>query len=189
MTVKRMLWTLGFLMNRSAHGRANYARKHGIFAGVGKNVLFQPRSVPIYSQLIRFHDNIVVAKNVDFCTHDMIHTVLNRVCGEKQYSERVGCIEIMDNVFIGSNSVILYDTKIGPNVIIASGSVVVRDCEPNSVCAGCPARKVSDFKSFTENRKKAEDNGTICTISRNQYLSDNDIDKAWTGFDQARQSR
>lgn len=47
----------------------------------------------------------------------------------------------MDNVFIGSNTVIMYDTRIGPNVIIASGSVVVKDCEPNSVYAGVPAKK------------------------------------------------
>ena len=70
-------------------------------------------------------------RNVDFCTHDIIHRVLNRL-PENDYKlkEHIGCIEIMDNVFIGANSVILYGTKIGPNVIVASGSVVTKDCMP-----------------------------------------------------------
>lgn len=53
--------------------RANYARKKKIYAQIGENVLIQPRVVPIYSELIK------VAKNVDFCTHDFIHGVLNRM--------------------------------------------------------------------------------------------------------------
>lgn len=47
----------------------------------------------------------------------------------------------MENCFIGSNTVILYGVKIGPNVIVASGSLINKDCEPNSVYAGVPARK------------------------------------------------
>ncbi len=98
---------------------------------MGDHVSIQFRVVPLYSELIRFHNNIAVARNVDFCTHDIIHRVLNRL-PENDYKlkEHIGCIEIMDNVFIGANSVILYGTKIGPNVIVASGSVVTKDCMP-----------------------------------------------------------
>lgn len=163
--------------------RADYARKKKIYAGIGENVSIQSRAIPLYSELIRFHNNIAVARNVDFCTHDIIHRVLNRMAEDFQYKERIGCIEIMDNVFIGSNSVILYGTKIGPNVIIASGSVVTKDCEPDSVYAGCPARKVGSFSDFLKRRKADEVNGNISTTLHNQKLTEEEIKNAWNIFE------
>lgn len=162
--------------------RADYARKHDIFRQVGKNVIFQPRFVPLYSELIAFHNNIVVARNVDFCTHDVIHCVLNRSQTEFQYKEQIGCIEVMDNVFIGSNSVVLHGTKIGPNVIIASGSVVVKDCEPDSVYAGCPAKRIGSYQDYLNKRKIAEISRTVSTTIHNQALTEDEIENAWNVF-------
>lgn len=59
----------------------------------------------------------------------------------------------MDNVFIGSGTRILYDTKIGSNVIIGSGSLVNKDIPDNSVYAGVPARFICTFEEYV---KKAE---------------------------------
>lgn len=190
MRVKRLWWTLRLALTRGAKKRAAYAKKAGIYASIGENVTIQPRAVPIYSELIKFHDNITVARNVDFCTHDVIHGVLNRYrdCNERnKYRERIGCIEIMDNVFVGSNSVILYGTKIGPDCIIASGSVVVKDCEPDSVYAGCPAKKVGTFKEFMKRRADGERNGIIPTTTHNQALTEAEIRAAWAAFDSAHQ--
>ena len=70
---------------------------------MGENVYIQSRVVPLYSELISFHNNITIARNVDFCTHDVIHGIFNRLAEEEKlgfkFSERIGCIEIMDNVF------------------------------------------------------------------------------------------
>ncbi len=98
----------------------------------------QSRVIPVYSELISFGNNVAIARNVDFCTHDLTHRVLNRLpeeeCNQFRFKERIGCIRILDNVFVGSNSVILYGTQIGPNVIIGTGSVVVKvNC---SLCQG-----------------------------------------------------
>lgn len=184
MKSKRLWWTIRLYLTRGGRKRADYARKHHIYAHIGENVLIQSRVIPIYSELIKFHNNVVVARNVDFCTHDMIHSVLNRIPGEFKFKERIGCIEIMDNVFVGSNSVILYGTKIGPNVIIASGSVVTKDCEPNSVYAGCPARRVGSFSDFVERRKSGEADGSITTTVHNQALTQEEIQNAWRVFDE-----
>ena len=165
---------------------------------MGKNVSIQSRVIPVYSELIRFHNNIAVARNVDFCTHDIMHRVFNRMVPDSplsnefyspdgdmksyRFRERIACIEIMDNVFIGSNSVILYDTRIGPNVIIASGSVVTKDCEPNSVYAGVPARKIGTFDEFVRKRFRMERLGTIATTVHNQSLTEEEIGNAWRIF-------
>lgn len=183
MTAKRMWWMIRLAMIRSNKGKAEYARKHGIYNAIGENVGIQSKFLPIYSELIRFHNNITIARGVDFCTHDMIHRILNRVQKETKFRENIGCIEIMDNVFVGSNSVLLYGTKIGPNVIIASGSVVVKDCEPNSVYAGCPARKIGTFDDYVAKRRLQEQNGELTTTTHNQRLTPEEIENAWRVFD------
>lgn len=184
MTLKRLFWMIGSLCVRGGAGRANYARKHGIYANVGEHVTIQSRMIPIYSELIYFHNNVSVARNVDFVTHDITHVVLNRYSEKKnRFKEKIGCIEIMDNVFIGSNSVILYNTKIGPNVIIGSGSVVTRDCEPNSVYAGVPARKIGVFDDFVKRRKNEEELNLVATTTHNQHLTEEEIRYAWEVFE------
>jgi acetyltransferase-like isoleucine patch superfamily enzyme len=51
-----------------------------------------------------------------------------------------GTVIIEDNVFIGVNSVVLRNVRIGRNSIIGAGSVVTQDVPPNVVVAGNPAR-------------------------------------------------
>ena len=186
MKAKRLWWIIRTAMIRGGGRRATYARKHNIYANVGDNVSIQSRLIPIYSELISIGDNVAVARNVDFVTHDISHTVLNRLPEEERkkfvYKERIGCIEICDNVFIGSNSIILYDTRIGPNVIIGTGSVVTRDCEPNSVYAGVPARKIGSFEEYIDKRINKEAFGVITTTLHNQQLTEEEKEAAWDNF-------
>lgn len=185
---KRLWWTIRLCLIRGGGKRADYARKQGIFAHIGKNVSMQSRIVPLYSELIYFHNNIAIARNVDFCTHDVMHVVFNRLLEKKgehfKFGERIGCIEIMDNVFVGSNAVILYDTRIGPKVIIASGSVITKDCEPNSVYAGVPARKIGTFDDFIQKRMNGEKNGNIALTLHNEKLNKAEIQNAWEVFNE-----
>jgi galactoside O-acetyltransferase len=51
-----------------------------------------------------------------------------------------GEILIEDDVWIGANSVILPNVKIGRGSIIAAGAVVNRDISPNSIAGGVPAK-------------------------------------------------
>ena len=49
---------------------------------------------------------------------------------------------IGENVWIGSNSVILAGVSIGDNSIIAAGSVVTKDVVKNNIVAGNPAKLI-----------------------------------------------
>lgn len=92
--------------------RADYARASGIYGFVGKQVSIMPRIVPLYSELIKINDNVIIASNVTFLTHDAINYMLNNCAGvQKKFKERIGCIEIGKNSFIGGGSTILYDVK------------------------------------------------------------------------------
>jgi acetyltransferase-like isoleucine patch superfamily enzyme len=53
-------------------------------------------------------------------------------------------IIIEDDVWIGSNSVVLPGVRIGQGSVIGAGSVVSKDIEPYSITAGNPARVVKE---------------------------------------------
>lgn len=67
---------------------------------------------------------------------------------------KIGIVEIGNDVFIGSGSIILCNTRIGNNVIIGAGSVVSHDVPSDSVVAGNPAKIVCSMREFREKHQK-----------------------------------
>ena len=153
---KRMWHTLRLWTIRSSVKRAEYCAKHHIFRSIGKNCTLMDRKVPLYAELISIGDNVRIASDVAIMTHDITHTMLNTYMSEQgsdvRFSEKVGCIEIGNNVFIGANSGILGDVRIGNNVIIGAFSLVNKDIPDNSVAAGVPARVIGTFDDFVAKR-------------------------------------
>lgn len=124
--------------------------------------MIQSRKIPLYPELIRIGNNVRMASNVLFVTHDVVHNMLNRISPKTEkilvggvFHEKVGCIEIGNNVFIGTGSIILYDTKIGSNVIVAAGSIITKDVPDNVVVAGIPAKVIGTFDTFLDNLNSA----------------------------------
>ena len=74
-------------------------------------------------------------------------TILPRVLlGKKHPGTPPPCIFIGDDCYIGTGTTILGPVKIGNNVTIAAGSVVVKDVPDNCIVAGNPA-KIIKFKT------------------------------------------
>ena len=152
MNFKRAKLLFRSLTFRSGRKRADYFRKKQIFAEMGQEVNFTTLKPPLYPELIRIHNNVMIAPNVLFVTHDGLHGIVNRITKQKTLQEGVGCIEIGNNVFISANVTILYGVKIGDNVLIAAGSVVNKDVPSNSVVAGVPAKPIGTFDALVEKR-------------------------------------
>ncbi|MBR1748194.1 MAG: acyltransferase [Bacilli bacterium] len=150
---KNQLRRIRIAMMLNSDARNRYIKKKQIFKSMGENVFFQPRVIPSDPQLIKFHNNIVITSNVTFVTHDVFHMGLNQL-GKGEFPYSASCIEIMDNVFIGCNTTILGNVKIGPNVVIGAGSVITKDVEPNSVVVGNPAKKIGTFDEYLSKRKE-----------------------------------
>lgn len=177
MKPERLIHTIGLNLQRGALSRGAYLKKKKIFAQMGEYVRFQPRIVPLYPELIKFHNNIMVGSGVRFVTHDAVHSVLNRMnIGE--FPEMIGCIEVMDNVFIGADSTIMPNVRIGKNVIIGAGSLVSKDCEDNSIYAGVPARKIGNFDDFVAKRLARD----YAAVAKNQSITEAEKADAWDRF-------
>lgn len=184
MTKKRLWQTIRIWSMMSSVKRVNYLRKNNIFGSIGKNVTIMDRKIPLYAKLIRIHNNVRLASNVTFATHDITHFMLNKhpeISGG--YSETIGCIEIMDNVFIGTNSTIVGGVRIGPNAIVAAGAVVTKDVPANSVVGGVPARYICSFEDWIERRKEQYPPELKPT---HQDVSDELVNYMWEKFEEDR---
>ena len=159
---KRMWHTLRLFTILSAAKRTQYIKKHNIFHSIGEDCLIMDRRIPLYAKLIAMGNNVRLASGVHFLTHDITHSMLNKVDelvverGGVKYPEKVGCIEIGNNVFIGSGTYIMYNVKIGSNVIVGACSLVNKDIPDNCVVAGVPARVIMTLDGYLEKRDKDE---------------------------------
>ena len=61
---------------------------------------------------------------------------------------RVGAVNIGNDVFVGTDAVILPGVSIGNQVIVGAGSIVTKDIPDNSVVAGNPAKIIDTFSNW-----------------------------------------
>jgi maltose O-acetyltransferase len=118
---------------------------------LGRNVTIMPGAFidPRYSFLISIGDNCSISNGVLVLAHD---------ASTYKFTDgftRLGKVEIKENCYIGSNAIILPGVVIGPNVLIAAGSVVNKNIPPNSCVAGVPARVYSKFDEFIQGYEKS----------------------------------
>ncbi len=143
---KMQIIRLLYFLIPSAERRSKMLKKHNFFYSMGENVFFQPRQLPADPKFLIFHNNIAVAGNVNFVTHDIIHYVLNGLKekpDDVSFQSHLGCIEVMDNVFIGAGARILPGVRIGPNAIVSAGALVTKDVPEGSIVGGYRQRSLA----------------------------------------------
>ena len=120
----------------------------------GKNVLIDPTAKIDYHNcfLISIGDNSIINAGAHLLAHD---STIGRFTGGYR---RMGRIDIKENCIIGVNSVILPGVSIGPNALVAAGSVVNKDIPPNTCVAGVPARYYMKFSDIIEKNKEDIEN-------------------------------
>jgi acetyltransferase-like isoleucine patch superfamily enzyme len=65
-------------------------------------------------------------------------------------------VTIDENVFIGSDVIVLKGVHIGRNSVIGAGSVVTQDVPPDSVAAGIPCRVIGSVRAGSEQGVRSE---------------------------------
>lgn len=152
---KRMMKISYFLVCILGGNRTKYLRKKNIFAKIGDNVLYQPKYLPNEPKLLKIHNNVRIAADVTFYTHDVINSIFSKM-DKLDYQTHGSCIEILDNCFIGGKSIIVGNVKIGPNAIVGAGSVVTKDVPEGTIVAGNPAKVIGKFDELHQKRKSID---------------------------------
>lgn len=115
--------------------------RHGM--KVGKNTTIYSAATIDHGKpyLITIGSNVTISTNVTILTHDASPGVVRG-------GTKLGRVTIGDNVFIGTGSIVLCNTRIGSNVVVGAGSVVTRDLPDNGVYAGSPAKWVCSIEEY-----------------------------------------
>lgn len=116
------------LSTRSASARISIGTNFGMTGG----------SI-IAAELVEIGNSVLIGANVIIADTDF-HP-LN--AEERQVFGKGGVVRpimIEDNVYIGTNVIVLKGVRIGEGSVIGAGSVVSQDIPPNVVAAGNPAR-------------------------------------------------
>jgi acetyltransferase-like isoleucine patch superfamily enzyme len=155
-----MSWrtTLGALCRRLAlrHGRAvglwrrlaaptgvqwaEYLKRHGGLHAMGERCSVQTNVVITDPAYTRLGHNVSLSGCTLFGHDGVVNMLRNAYGGEL---DRVGRIDIRDNVFIGHQAIVMPGVTIGPDAVVAAGSVVTRDVPPGCVVGGVPAKVIA----------------------------------------------
>ena len=175
-TLYRRFIILRLMLTRQEK-RASYLKKLDIFMEFGENVKYGSATIPAEPYLVKIHNNVRIAASVSLITHDIIDGMIKNMPQYKEVAKKLkfhmGTIEIMDNCMIGSHSVILPNVKIGPNAIVAAGSIVTKDVPSGTIVGGNPARVIGQFDDYVhkrlESKLKASDTDSLDLIIRDYW--------------------
>jgi acetyltransferase-like isoleucine patch superfamily enzyme len=126
---------------------AEYLRRHGGFYAMGEDCYISPHAVITDPDYVSIGNNVRIS-NCHIFGHDGSVNMINRAFGLNL--DNVGKVEIRDNVFLAHACIIQPGVTIGPNAIVAAGSVVNRDVEPGMIAAGVPAKPVGTVAMYAE---------------------------------------
>lgn len=140
-----------------------FLRKYGVKIGTGcifRNVKTARIDITRPS-LIEIGDNVDMNHNFQILTHDWASGVFRNVFYDIIPSS--GKVKIGNNVYFGTDVIVLKGVTIGDNCVIAAGSIITKDIPANSVAAGVPAKVVCGLNEYYKKREK------VCTAEAFVY--------------------
>ncbi|USD24820.1 acyltransferase [Flagellimonas marinaquae] len=120
-----------------------YARSLGVTIGSDCRVLTS--SFGSEPWLITIGNKVTITSGVRLLTHDGATWLCEDKKG-RRYSYKK--ITIGDNVFIGTNSILMPGVKIDHNVIVAAGSVVTKSVPTGVIVGGNPAKIIGSYEDY-----------------------------------------
>ena len=130
---------------------AAFLKARDFFHAMGEECSVQQGAVITDPKFVRLGNNV----RLSTCTifgHDGSVNMINRAYGLKL--DKVGKVDLRDNVYIGHGAIVLPGVTIGPNAIVGSLSLVTKDVPPNTVVGGVPAKPLCSLDACVERLKR-----------------------------------
>lgn len=148
MSVQNGIRRIVFGKKGTSQSYIDYLRQKGVWIGEG-TTFFSPHQSFVdvqYPWMIEIGENVQITAGVRILTHDYSWSVT-----KKKYGPVLGLageVHIGNNVFIGTQSILLPGTYIGDDVIIGAGSVVKGRIPSQCVAVGNPCHKVMELETY-----------------------------------------
>lgn len=79
--MNRILILLQLWLRRDGVKRAEFLKKYNVFYEMGEHCYWHPRKIPSEPYLLKLHNNVVVAADVLFHTHDIMEYMFSYIGG------------------------------------------------------------------------------------------------------------
>ena len=133
---------------------AEVVKRFGGLHAMGENCRINMHANITDPAFVKIGNNVTLSVCSIF-GHDGVIGMLNQAYSVKLDS--VGKVVIHDNVYIGHQAIIMPNVTIGPNAIVAAGSVVTGDVLEGDIVGGTPAKvigRVEDLVVKLQNTTK-----------------------------------
>lgn len=130
----------------------SFLRKQGIKIG-NECIIRHPFTTRIdvtRPSLITIGNQVDMNKNFQIITHDWCSSVFRNYYHD--FINSSGKVTIGNNIYFGTDVIVLKGVSIGDNCIIGAGSIVTKDIPPNSVAMGAPCKSLDNIMP-NENKK------------------------------------
>lgn len=108
----------------------------------------------LFPERITIENGVFITRGSKILSHTNFTPLMQEIVGADRIE---GDVFIGEGAFIGVNSIVLPNVKIGRCALIAAGSVVTKNVPDYGIAAGNPAKIIGDIRNFAKKRGVPQD--------------------------------